>query len=87
MIHNYRYLRNHYQTFQPMPTCNIISENHGSDTWKRLVDKDCINVFIGTTSNPTLTSSLRSWSKTSWRLSNTKESTGKTLCSFTATTT
>ena len=30
-----------------MPTYNIIGDIHGRDTWKRLVDDNCINVFIG----------------------------------------
>ena len=30
-----------------MPTYNIIGDIHGRDAWKRLVDDDCINVFVG----------------------------------------
>ena len=37
-----------------MPTCNIISKIHGSDTWKRLVDEDCVNVFVGKYFDPYL---------------------------------
>ena len=30
-----------------MPTYNIIGDIHGQDSWKRLVDEDCINIFVG----------------------------------------
>lgn len=32
-----------------MPTFNIIGDIHGRDTWKRLVDEYCINIFVGIT--------------------------------------
>lgn len=30
-----------------MATYNIIGDIHGRDAWKRLVDEDCINIFVG----------------------------------------
>ena len=30
-----------------MPIYNIIGDIHGRDAWKRLVDEDCINIFVG----------------------------------------
>lgn len=30
-----------------MLTYNIIGDIHGRDAWKRLVDEDCINIFVG----------------------------------------
>jgi hypothetical protein len=30
-----------------MPTYNIIGDIHGRTNWKELVEKDCINVFVG----------------------------------------
>ncbi len=49
-----RYLRNHYRTVHPMPTYNIIGDIHGRDTWKRLVDDNCVNVFVGDYFDPYL---------------------------------
>jgi len=37
-----------------MPTHNIIGDIHGRDSWKRLVDEDCINVFVGDYFDPYL---------------------------------
>lgn len=30
-----------------MPSYNIIGDIHGRDAWKRLVEEDCINIFVG----------------------------------------
>ena len=30
-----------------MTTHNIIGDIHGRDSWKRLLDEDCVNVFVG----------------------------------------
>ena len=30
-----------------MTTYNITGDIHGRDAWKRFVDEDCINIFVG----------------------------------------
>lgn len=35
------------KTNSAVPTYNIIGDIHGRDAWKRLVDEDCINIFVG----------------------------------------
>lgn len=42
------------QSEQAMPTYNIIGDIHGRDAWKRLVDEDCINIFVGDYFDPYL---------------------------------
>lgn len=37
-----------------MPSYNIIGDIHGRDAWKRLVDENCINIFVGDYFDPYL---------------------------------